>query len=766
MFIAGGASAAVQVKLEVEDPAKVARKGDVVTTGVPFEKGAVKDVAKLGVTAAGKKLPAQFIAICPWEDGSVRWALMDTQVDVPAGGKTELVVSDAGAGPAPAHAVKVDNGADGVKVSTGPMEFVVSKKKGTIFDSIKVGGKELVTGEGKGMVVIRADKVEVNAEAPSKVEIEQAGPMKAIVCLRGNYMLNSGLLCYTVRITAYAGQSFLKTQIWLENNGAYGYVGAKQWLNFDGMYVDLGLGLGNSITAACEGVSAADKFKVEQTCPGQATFKDFKYTITGGDKELKTGDRTDGDVALSGSNGKLTVAIRYFWQNYEKTIELADKHLKLWLWPDNGQWPRSVKRGFSGGEMGQFVKADLYALPGGVHKSYQVMLDFSGRDPKAALATLSAPLMAKASPEYYAQTEAAPGMFAPGEYMTGTADYDGRLKAWNKMIRNGVDPAGNGSLIKARNGGAEGRGFWYGWMDFGDLYWAEGASSLHYDWTWIMLMNYLRLGDRGFLDMGTEMAWHRIDVDELWSDKEDQAFRGLTRYEKGYTDIHGGVKDGYYKPITSHHWASGVALYYMLTGDEAAKECTLRSAMGVRQRQVSRFKASPNAGGQPRESGWSILVLCAAYDVTGDKQYLDDALLLFTNNLKAMWKEKGTFFGGKAESPDIQYLYCLQPLCELHHHTGNEEILALLKEGAAANPNTGNLIEINHLSNLYGYVGLMEKNQDYIKKGEAVFAKAVQGDNPACYGGGGAWTKETGKRVRYGQILHYAHWKLAGDGKK
>ena len=56
------AAGAVEVKLTVEDPAKVARKGEAVTTGVPFAKGVLKDVSKLSVSAGGKKVPAQLRA--------------------------------------------------------------------------------------------------------------------------------------------------------------------------------------------------------------------------------------------------------------------------------------------------------------------------------------------------------------------------------------------------------------------------------------------------------------------------------------------------------------------------------------------------------------------------------------------------------------------------------------------------------------------------------------------------------------------------------
>ena len=57
---------AVEVKLTVAESAGVARAAEPVTSGVPFAKGAVKDVANLALAdAAGKPLPAQFTRLAP-----------------------------------------------------------------------------------------------------------------------------------------------------------------------------------------------------------------------------------------------------------------------------------------------------------------------------------------------------------------------------------------------------------------------------------------------------------------------------------------------------------------------------------------------------------------------------------------------------------------------------------------------------------------------------------------------------------------------------
>jgi hypothetical protein len=577
--------------------------------------------------------------------------------------------------------------------------------------------------------------------------------------------VHNNLLQYTVRVTAYAGKKHVKVHAWLENQGGYGYAEGKEWFNFKGLAIEQNLALGDGATATCEGVSAP-KLKVEQKNPS-ADWKGFAFTVTEGDKELKKGDRTDGVVALSGANGKLAVAVRHFWEQYEKAIEFDGKALKIWLWPVGSQWPRAVNRGFAEGEFGQFCKPGLYALPGAVHKGFECLLDCSGRDGKDSQATLSAPLMARATPLYYAETEAAPGWFAPVDFKTGKADYDAKVDNWTRWAHNAIDPKENSSLIHARQGGADGRGYWHGWMDFGDNLWAEGYSTLHYDWTWIMLLNYLRQGDPGFLEMGTTMARHRIDVDQIWSDKVSPAFRGLTRYEKGYTNIHGGVKDGYYKPIPSHVWVSGAVLYYMLTGEEKAKECALRTAMGLELRQVNRFKDKPSADDQPRSSTWAILALCSVYDLTADKKYLDEAMILFKNNTAMQWKQNGPFLGNDC----LQYYYSVYPLCELHGRTGDEDILKFLKAGCdAPYPGPGMSQPYPewkiHMTNLYAYVGWKTNNPEYLKKAEQLFVEFVPGDkSPACYTDNGAWDKETGKAIRNGQLLQYVEWKLKTAGK-
>ncbi|MHC4917342.1 MAG: exo-rhamnogalacturonan lyase family protein, partial [Planctomycetota bacterium] len=433
-------AAALEVRLTVKDDAGAERKPGTVTSGVPFAKGAVKDLTKLSVSVGGKKVPAQFRKLAVWEDGSIRWALLDCQAQVPAKGKAELVLRDSGGNPAPPSPVRVSDSPAEVKISTGPLEAVIDKKSFNLFKSVKVDGKELITAKSKGLVLYTADAVKmvpkkggrrgetveqrgeggiVTAGAPEVVKVEEAGPLRAVVLLRGKFPgVHQGLLGYTVRVTAFAGQKFIKFRTWFENHGQHGYCprGKKhnpEWFPFDGMSVELDLGLGASPGAECEGVKGSGKLKVYQSCRNAKTYpepaygyKRLEYRITSGDKELKKGQHTDAVTTISGGGGQVTVAIRNFWENYYKALELDGSTLKLWFWPMEGRYPRKFFDhhcpGYARKQIMPLWKPGLYNLPGSVHKGYETVLDFSGRPAAESAAELSRPLFAVAPAEYYA----------------------------------------------------------------------------------------------------------------------------------------------------------------------------------------------------------------------------------------------------------------------------------------------------------------------------------------------------------------------------
>jgi exo-rhamnogalacturonan lyase-like protein len=780
---------ALKTTLTVAETTGTNRRAGTVTSGIPFEKGVLKDTGRLVVSTNGTDIPAQFSILARWPDGSVRWALVDCLVDVPAGKKVALTLRDKGKNPAPRSPVSVKEEKDRVILSTGPMTVTLDRKGRGLLSSIQVNGKAVVTPGNSGLALYTAEGARILAGPPDEVVIEAAGPVRGTVMLRGKFpKQHKGLLGYTLRVTAFAGSRQLKARIWLENRGAHGYAsrGSKvkpEWYAFDGLALELGLALGKDLRTECEGVTGNGALRVFQGCRGKGSrgeprygFDDFTYSITSGDRALKKGARTDGVVAISGSTGKLTAAIRHFWQNYEKATDLDGGALRLWLWPRDGQWPRDFGRlsGYAR-RLAGLQRKGLYNLPGSVHKGHEIILDFSGRPPAESAAELSAPLFALAPAAYYAQTEAAPGLFAPPGVKTGDDESDAKLAARESMARGMIDEANASSILKGRRSGQG--GFWYGWMDFGDMAVpGTGPVSLHYDWPWIATVNAMRLGDARFIRLADEMVRHRVDVDQQWSDSNAALpnIRGFARAGRGFPQFHCGQFTRSH-PSVDGTWLAGLVLYHMLTGDAKTKESIDRAAAAI-----ERFWATA-----PKSKSWyvriklydmqncarSIFSCCALYDLTGDKKWLGLATQIFHSRVVAKWKWSGAHLHDRQQirkqdytRDDRRYCYSIQALCLLHHRTGDKKVLELLRTGSELKFPANFFGAPVFLADLHAYTALVLDRADLADDAVELYIEgAPESASPPVYlPANSQWSRRSAMYLRSGHLLQYCFWKKQG----
>jgi hypothetical protein len=788
------------VRLQISETKGVARRPAMVTAGIPFAKGALTDVGNLAARVDGKAIPAQFAKTVSWDDGSVRWVLMDLQVGVAPSGTVQVSVSDRGGNPPPSAPVVVADGPDTLRVSTGPMVVTIAKKSPGLLESVVVDGKRRAGG-GKGLLVVAEDGSEHLAGAPEDVSVEQAGPMRTVIRLRGSFPgLHHGLLGYTVRLTFCAGARFVKSHVWLENRGATGYFVPRagkhwtdqsstnaEWFAFQGMAVNVGLAAGEGTRVRCESVENRGDLRVFQTCRAAAsgekrpssqpgfTMQDFAYTIRGGGKELASGLRTDGVLRLDGEGRTIVAALRNFWQEYDKAIEADGGGLSYWLWPVGGRWPREPGADEFENTLKALNKNQMYMLPGGVHKGHELLLDLSGRGEAESSAELSSPLFAFAPAEYYATTEATVGMLAPPESRTANKMCNGKLANWNRMARDAGNPSSASSLFAAREYACRVRGYscvGFGWMDYGDLpLFGHGHAGLHCDWSYIALLEALRFGDPSFLALGRDMARHQIDVDQLWSDREAPAVPSLQRAcvatLDGYLMANFHANRLVQLPDPRANWVGGVALYYMLTGEPKALECALRNGAALRQYwSVPR----PAAGGLSQLEGWTLWNDVALFKLTGDRSWLRDAMKLFDERLVPLWKKHGPFLfdppsqlrDQRYAREDVDFCYAVAALCELQDATGDANLLKLLADGCSQPFPAESFYDAPlFLSDLYAYAGWKTRNPALLNQGLALFADGFPGTkNPPVFVAGSAnWSVEKAMMLRTGNVLQHAVWK-------
>ncbi len=733
--------AAGQLALTVDNSHDKALGNALITGGVPFKKGELKDVSGLNVMLDGKAIPAQFSKTVAWDDGSVRWALLHTQAPVAGKGSESLSLST-GKNPEPASPIQIKESDESLAVSTGPLAALLNKKKPGFVHSLRVDGKELLTGEGRGIVLVTGEGKKVQGLAPAEVILEESGPMRAVICLKGGFPgVHKDMLKYTARLYLYAGRKIVKTHFWLENYGADGH-GKKvkpEWFAFEAMGLDFGLGLGDSISAECEGAKGSGPFKVMQTCErGKKkpyfTYDDFTYEVTHNGEVVKTGKRTDGILSLKGANGSMNVGIRHFWQNYQKAIEKDGKHLMVWLWPEGGQWPRSKEYTYRIQRLKGIVKEGKYRLQGSAHKGHEFILDFSGGSVEKTTADLNGPIFPRAEGKYYTSTEALPEFFVAENVSTGNKFCDFKLRNCMNMSRRVFDPETPDSLYEARKESKvfhigsyhSDQSYWYGWMDFGDIsVYGVGQISLRPDWPLLAMFEYLRNGDTSAWQMARQMAHHRIDIDQYWSDRDPPIMNGV-QSGNVWPSFHAHGRGGGYAPGGT--FIAGPALWYMLTGEPKAKEACLRSAEGlVRAWKIINEKKVYGGGRKAdmSQNGWTINSFCAAYELTGDNRWLDEAMKLFNGNVVPKWKShgphlhspgKGQIRGQSYIGEDRQYCHAIGSLCNLHRLTGNEKVLELLTAGCEKELPSNSFYDAPvFLAGLYAYVGAVTDNAEFMK---------------------------------------------------
>lgn len=179
------------------------------TVGVPWPKGAYTEGQTFALTDAdGKAVPVQSWPIAYWPDGSLKW----TAHAVSSGsGKLSLA---AGEPTAPDKSVTVDKSGGTIDISTGVITAKIGKSGSTLVKSVTRGSTEIA--KNGRLVLIRqpeiededqgAEKFERFESAISEVEVEQEGPVRAVVRIDGKHRKGSrSWLPFSVRLYFYAG---------------------------------------------------------------------------------------------------------------------------------------------------------------------------------------------------------------------------------------------------------------------------------------------------------------------------------------------------------------------------------------------------------------------------------------------------------------------------------------------------------------------------------------------------------------------------------
>ncbi|MGW6500383.1 exo-rhamnogalacturonan lyase family protein [Nonomuraea angiospora] len=187
------------------------------TWGVPWPKGAVAKEQAFALTAAdGAAVPMQTWPLAYWPDGSLKWTAHAVGPGTPAAETYTLRPGPVAATvAAPVKPVTVKDEKQYVDVDTGVIRARVRKSGSELISQIWRGETEIAR---KGQLVnLRQGKIDDDDDRTvevdsylsdiSKVEVEQSGPVRAVVRIEGRHTSKKGRswLPFTIRLYFYAG---------------------------------------------------------------------------------------------------------------------------------------------------------------------------------------------------------------------------------------------------------------------------------------------------------------------------------------------------------------------------------------------------------------------------------------------------------------------------------------------------------------------------------------------------------------------------------
>jgi hypothetical protein len=589
-----------------------------VTGGVPIAEGAAPQDSKFTLTDKNdRRMPLQTSVLARWPDGSVRWVLLDFQANPPASGSEpfKLTWATKARDTNPRKSVKVRRGGRVLAESGDVKITVVQGALLRISDRVDVS-LSLTDGEGQ--------RCDARVES---AEIETEGKIRSTLALAGAFRDPAGkrVFGFRMRASVYAGlpRVYIEPQILIDaERGMIQYIKELR-LEFQPI---------NGLRSAAIGGSPGWKGDPPSGSPVRLfQVDDQSYRLEGASG---AGSNAPGWVEMSDDKGAIAVAMRDFWQQWPKSIEVDSKAIKLGLFPhyEAGTFDH----------MGPWYKHDYlfseddYRLREGQTRRWQVWIDLSG-DGERLSKCANAPLVPTPDPAQAIATGEW-GYIAPagGKGMAEYDDWaDNLFEAYCNSIRIQRD---------------------YGAMNWGD-WWGERDSNWgnhEYDTPLQILKQYARTGDPKYFYVAEQAARHTSEVDvvhfvnpelkEYFSQWERErypsrpgmvhqhcvghvgGFHPVPKIKKLFVRI--GIEktpDPYLclDPFNlGHIWTLGMANYYFLSGDPWVKE-TIRKIGDNLMRLAEDGEFHFNAGNHMgRVNGWTMLALAGLYKIDPSERCL------------------------------------------------------------------------------------------------------------------------------------------------
>lgn len=620
-------------RLIVSEETGLSRAGHPVTSGMPLPPGWLgpRESAHLGTSAGA--VPTQQRVLSSWPDGSVRWLLLDFQAALAPRQRLELTLRK-GASPPPPVKVSVEQRGADVEIDTGAIRLLAGKGSGGYFRLLAIDGRK-VEGEAVGGELDVGGAI-VAAPLPEEIVVEERGPLRAAVTLRGRWPNG---FSYDVRLEAYAGRSTVRVLHTFVNGAPAGYTNLRQ----------LSVQVPSTVGATARFSAALDAGTPSTGDIGAkgVEFEQVDAHLFRRGEETRRG-RLSGWFEVRGPSTALGLDVPFLWQEFPQAVRLSASGLKYDLWSAR-QAPARVGVGAA--------------------KTHEFTLTFSG-GPERPLAP-DRGVTAAPDPTWTAACGALLNAVDPRR----EADFVGEVaRAFDRFRRSvGEEPWDEGEACEP--GGTEIRrvGF-YGMLNWGDWNFrgyhdttkaCDAWGNQEYDLAQVLGLLFAATGRADVRPWLTAAARHFAEVDRIHVQSVHPDWVGMNhpKNPRHFSFEYGGVDLG-------HTWVEGMFTYYFLTGEPRI----LAAGVGISDYLVGRLRTAVR--GNPRQFGWPALALAAAYEATGEARYKQAALDYARAGVAAHGVEK--------VGRDWKIAILADAVSYVHALTGDEALLAWLRRYAAA----------------------------------------------------------------------------------
>jgi hypothetical protein len=480
----------LEIPLVVEEPIGVPRRQAPVTSGVCLPRGQFLANQSFCLIEGDSEIPLQATPLVVEKDGTLRWALLDFQLDIGPREKKRLTLKTEPGKARPRMVVQTTEDNDSILVNTGPLSFSVSKTKPyALFDTVLVRGKPVAAG---GTVEFTDAKTNVRYTAgkPDNVSFEYRGPIRVTLRIDGTYQAASGIsldenpcrLKYVTRITAWAGRTDVRIQHILSNSNSEQVYHAN--VKNAGLVFHHTLGPDAEAIAGAGGLSAtlseASSVWLHQGKVNRYYGSPIADAVKAGigDHTEWTGADNGGWMAVRKQDSSILVCDRDFVSDPPRKLTADKDRITI----------EYVSSKFTGGRGEPFASEHLW-LYDLSHKMANIWIDFAAAgDPDSYAQSVRERLMAFAPGEWYSRCD----VFGVGPF--GTLDDEQNVyERWGWKFADEQLPNSPPAP--------------HAFVQWEDNHYESEADSAE-----ALLLMAIRTGERGFFDWGEAWAKYHASL--------------------------------------------------------------------------------------------------------------------------------------------------------------------------------------------------------------------------------------------------------------